>query len=87
MVFVSLDRASALEAIALARTHGHFVWVGSDAISEVEHRSLCDEGVRITRFDYPLDTAEAAELEDALATVMEHHPEEILWVQHRPQSL
>jgi hypothetical protein len=84
MVFLSLDRSAALEAIALAKIHGHAVWVGSDAISESEHQAFGEQGVKLTRFIYPLRGAASAQVQDALATVVEHHPGEAVWVQHCP---
>ncbi len=85
MVYLALDRASALSAIAAAKRGGDAVWVGSDALSEEEHHRFGSEGVNVTRFIYPLTGAEAAVVEDALASVEEHHPGEIIWVQHVPK--
>jgi hypothetical protein len=85
MVYLALDRASALKAIALAASGGHAVWVGSDAISEEEHVRFGSEGVNLTRFAYALASANASVVEEALATVEEHHPGEIIWVQHVAQ--
>jgi hypothetical protein len=82
MVYLALDRSSALGAIAFARAGGNSVWVGSDAISEQEHRRFVSEGVKLTRFIYPLAGAQPSVVEDALATIEEHHPGEIIWVQH-----
>jgi hypothetical protein len=84
MVFLSLDRSSALEAIALAKVSGHSVWVGSDAISEAEHQAFGEQGVKLTRFVFPLEGVDSTRVQDALATVTEHHPGEVVWVQHCP---
>lgn len=81
MVYLALDRSSALEAISFAKAGGHSVWVGSDAISEEEHLRLGTQGMKVTRFAYPLSGAAAAVIEDALATIEEHHPAEVIWVQ------
>jgi len=82
MVYLALDRTSALQVIALAASDGNGVWVGSDAISEEEHRRFSSEGVRLTRFTYALAGASAPVVEEALATMEEHQPGEIIWVQH-----
>jgi len=82
MVYLALDRSSALEAIASAKSGGYSVWVGSDAISEQEHRRFGSEGVNLTRFIYPLNGVDASVVDEALATVEEHHPGETIWVQH-----
>jgi hypothetical protein len=64
MVYLALDRASALEAVALAACSGHAVWVGSDAISREEHRRFHSEGVNLTRFTYGLAGANASVVEE-----------------------
>jgi hypothetical protein len=82
MVYLALDRRSALEAIRAAKAGGHSVWVGADAISEEEHHRFGSDGVSITRFNYSLTGIEVSALEEAIATVQEHHPSEVIWVQH-----
>jgi hypothetical protein len=81
VVFLALDPAAAVEAIALARLSGAAVWLGSDAMTHEEHYRIAAEGVNLTRFEYPLSGADAAAVEGALATVVEHHPGETVWVQ------
>jgi hypothetical protein len=82
MVYLALDRSSALQAISSAKSSGHSVWVGADAISAEEHQRFGSEGVKLTRFIYPLSDAKASVVDSALATVEEHHPGEVIWVQH-----
>jgi hypothetical protein len=82
MVYLALNRSSALQAILAAKSGGCSVWVGADAISEEEHRRFGSEGVKLTRFIYPLTDAEPSVVDDALATIEEHHAGEVIWVQH-----
>ena len=82
MIYLALSRESALEAIRVARTQSCAIWVGSDAISEDEHHVISSEGVKMTRFSYPLAGAEPEVVAEALATIREHHPGETIWVQH-----
>lgn len=82
MVYLPLDRQSALEAIRAAKAGGYSVWVGSDAISEEEHHRFGSDGVNVTRFIYPLTGVEISVVEEAVATIQEHHPGEVIWVQH-----
>lgn len=81
MVFLALEPKSAAEAIALARRTGAAVWIGSDAMSHDDHYRIASEGVNLTRFEYPLSDADATVVEDAIATVLQHHPNETVWVQ------
>jgi hypothetical protein len=84
MVYLALEPAAALAAIEVARKSGAAVWVGSDAMSHEEHYRIAADGVNLTRFAYPLSGASFSVVEDAVATVVEHHPCELIWVQHIP---
>jgi hypothetical protein len=82
MVLLALEREAAFEAIEMSRQHGCAVWVGSDAISDTEFRQYCVQGVKISRFVYPLAKATAAVIDEALETIALHHPRETVWVQY-----
>ena len=81
MVFLALDAKSAAEAIAIARQTGAAVWIGSDVMTHDEHYRIAAEGVNLTRFEYPLGGVDRSVVEEALATVLEHHPGETVWLQ------
>ena len=85
MVYLALEASAALEAIKAARGSGAAVWVGSNAVSQEEHRRIVAEGVKLTRFEYPLSGVSAEVVSDALSTVAEHHPNEVVWVQYVSQ--
>ena len=80
MVFLAATKGSVREAIELSKLIGFPVWVGSDGISEEAHKTLVNAGINVTRFVYPLEVAPLSVLEDALATVEEHHPHETIWL-------
>jgi len=82
MVYLALEPRAASEAIRLALDAGWYVWVGADAITPEEHKRFCLGGAKLTRFSYPLANATSEVIADALATIEEHHPGEIVWVQH-----
>jgi hypothetical protein len=82
MVVFALRRGAALEALAIARQIGCAVWVGSDAVTDSEFERYGSEGVKVSRFIYPLSKATAEVIEDALETIALHHPGETIWVQH-----
>jgi len=82
MVYLALEPKAASEAIRLATSAGWSVWVGSDAITQEEHYRLCGTGLSVTRFSYPLAEATPEVIADALETIGEHHPGEIIWVQY-----
>ena len=82
MVFLALSREAALEAIALAKVGGHHVWVGADALTQDEHSAQVKSGLKITRFSDPLGDGATA-IDEAVATIREHHPSETLWIQRK----
>ena len=82
MVYLVLEPTAASETIRLAMQTGCSVWVGSDAITSDEHKNLVHEGAKVTRFSYPLANATPEWTAGALGTIEEHHPGEIVWVQH-----
>jgi len=84
VVFLALSRESALEAIALAKAGGHHVWVGADAMSQAEHSAQVEKGVKLTRFSFALAGGDA--IDDAVATIREHHPSETIWVQRSEEA-
>jgi hypothetical protein len=82
MVCFAREPKAASEAIRLATSIGWSVWLGSDAITQEEHYRLCSTGLRITRFAYPLAEATPEVIDESLGEIEEHHPNEIIWVQH-----
>ena len=55
------------------------VWCGADAISEEEFHQ--HEHKNLTRFSYTLADASQEELENAISTITEHHPNQRVWVE------
>lgn len=53
------------------------VWCGSDAITETEFKALERPG--LTRFIYALGDRQL--VDDALSTIEEHHPGQVVWVE------
>jgi hypothetical protein len=82
MVYLALNRESALQMLTLAKSTGDAVWIGSDAISEAEYQQFGSEGVKLSRFIYPLTSVETTVVSEALETIELHHPGEFIWVQH-----
>ena len=82
MVYLALDRNSALSILAVAVRDKDEVWVGSDAISENEYQHFCSDGISISMFSYPLTDESHKVIQGALSTIEEHHPGDVIWVQH-----
>ncbi len=84
MVYLALSQAAAIEAISVAEKTGAAIWVGADLMSHEEHYKIAAQGVNLTRFEYALADAPADVVSEALATIVEHHPGETVWIQHVP---
>ena len=82
MVYLALEPTAAREAIDLARGSECWVWVGSDALAPDEFQRLIAEGVKVTRFSQPLLGASSELVESMVSIIKQHHPDEIVWVQH-----
>jgi hypothetical protein len=84
MVYLVLRRTALSEAIRAARQTGSAIWVGSDVTTAEEKSHLQSEGVNLTIFTYPLSHAlrERSWKMHALSTIVEHHPGDVVWVQH-----
>ena len=55
------------------------IWCGADALSKAEFEKL--ERGNITRFAHSFVDADTATIQDALATIDEHHPGERVWIE------
>jgi hypothetical protein len=84
MVYLAISPQGLTEALSTAKLTGHSVWCGCDAISDAEYQQ--NELKNLSRFIYPLQNAEPSELEGALATIAEHHPNETIWVESRTEA-
>lgn len=78
MVFLAITPKGLSEALNLGRNLSP-IWCGSDAIGEAEYSNL--RAANLSRFIYPLSGQSKAVIEDALATISEHHPGESIWVE------
>lgn len=76
MVYFTTSQPELADALPTAKVMGHSVWCGPDAISEKEY--LQRELKNFSRLICPLQNAAPDELEGALATIAEHHPNETI---------
>lgn len=63
----------------------HPVWLSSGVLSQIEIDSLGQAVTELSVFNYEIDTSVQAELEGALDTIKEHHPDMNIWVQFENQ--
>ena len=79
MVLLAITPAGLKDALRLAVDKSVSVWCGADAISEAEYAAL--DAPQISRFFYPLQGESRNLLDDALGTIREHHPGEVIWME------
>lgn len=79
MVYLAFTRQGLQEILAGPEAARIDVWCSADAISQEEFDQL--NLVNVTRFIYSLQNADEATMKDALSTIEEHHPGELLWVE------
>lgn len=79
MVYLALTPQGFRELLDASEDANTPVWCSADALSEAEFERL--ERGNITRFTYSLADANMATIQDALATIEEHHPGERIWVE------
>ena len=82
MPFLALTRAS-VASVVQNRTPPACLWIGCDVLSDGEVQKLRLEGTDISVFIHPVRTKE--EIEDAVPTLREHHPDEPVWVESVPE--
>ncbi|RTQ34487.1 hypothetical protein EJP69_08640 [Variovorax gossypii] len=79
MVFLAITPRGLQDALQEAVNSATEVWCGADAISEEDFAARKGKG--LTRFQYELGTRDPLILEDALDTIRQHHPSEVVWVE------
>lgn len=79
--FLVLEPSALSGALATARLCNGHVWLGSNAVSEQEHHRLVSQGHLITRFSHSVAASDKSQVQEALETMREHHPDVAVWVQ------
>lgn len=76
MIFLAFT-LNGVEAVLKMKNKGvHHIWCGSDTISKDNEISK-----QVSRFEYSLKEANVDVIEEALETIREHHPNEIIWIE------
>ncbi len=83
MPFLALTRAGVASVVQDNPKSACF-WVGSDVLSKVEVQKLRATGMEVSVFIHPVRTYD--EIEDAIPTLREHHPNKSVWIESSPQN-
>jgi hypothetical protein len=79
MVYLALTPEGLREILNASNAETIPVWCSADALSEAEFEQL--ERGNVTRFSYSFADVDKATIQDALATIEEHHPGKRVWIE------
>ena len=79
MVYLALTPQGLRDILDASEATKAPIWCSADALSEAEFEKL--ERDNITRFTYSFAHADNTTIQEALATIEEHHPGERVWIE------
>lgn len=86
MVFFALTPHGLPEILELALTRQIFVWLNHGLLSELDMSHYRNKGLLLTNFVHWIDPHHPSQVEDAVATIREHHPHEVLYIERISHS-
>lgn len=84
MVFLAITPKGLEDAMRTSAQTAEAVWCGADALSEADFTAKAFKG--LTRFSYGLTGENTVLIQDAVATIAEHHPGQLIWVEVLPEQ-
>ncbi len=57
------------------------LWISAGILTASELKDLRDRGADVTDFSYEIDLNEVDVIDDAIETIKEHHPDQVIWVE------
>jgi hypothetical protein len=79
VVFLAITPRGLKDALRTAASSAIPVWCGVDTVSAEDFAAL--KGAVLTRFNYELGARDPLVMEDALATIDQHHSGDVVWVE------
>ncbi|RYY75400.1 MAG: hypothetical protein EOO52_08325 [Gammaproteobacteria bacterium] len=61
------------------------VWLGAEILSQEEKDAVRALGINLTDFNYSINIQDFSEIECAVETIREHHPNHKIWVEWEPK--
>jgi hypothetical protein len=83
VAYIAITRAG-VASVVQAGGDANPLWIGSEVLSEAEIAHLRASGIELAVFVHPVRTS--ADIEDAVSTLREHHPNQAVWVEAIPSS-
>ena len=85
MIILATTRNGFFELDPVIETGKYPVWIGSNVLTEDEIAKYRSRGVELTNFSYSIYPNNKDELDDAIATITEHHPGKRVWLECLPK--
>lgn len=82
MVLFALTKHGLTDMFNLARGRKITVWVNQGLLDDVNLERLRAEGFDLTNFTRWIDPAVEVEIQQAIWTIKDHHPGDVLYVEH-----
>ncbi len=81
MVIFAITREGFLQVEPLVRSGTCILWVGDGVLTQEEITDLRGREVEVTNFSYSISPESKEEIDDALQTISEHHPNTRVWME------
>lgn len=81
MVLFALTKHGLSEMFDLARGNKTPVWVNQGLLDATNLERLRAEGIDLTDFAYWVDPADESYVQEAVETIREHHPNQVLYIE------
>ncbi len=81
MIIFILTSAGYKDAELSIKLPSSITWINDGILSTAELENLRSSGVEITNFTYRIDSRNGKVIDEALNTIMEHHPGEKIWIE------
>ena len=81
MIFFVISRKGFEDYLSVKEKLAAPLWISAGVISQSELELLRHSGADVTDFNYVISLNENEVIDDAIETIKEHHPDEVIWVQ------
>jgi hypothetical protein len=81
LVFFALTRHGLDEIFGLAKGKRTPIWVNQGLLDATDLNRLRSEGFHLTDFSYWIDPSDEPSVHEAVETIREHHPSQVLYIE------
>lgn len=81
MVLFALTKHGLTEMFDLARGNPAPIWVNQGLLDTADLNRLRSEGFNLTDFAYWIDPSDESCVQEAVGTIREHHPNQVLYIE------